>query len=130
MLAMMEVPQDHGTVGRDERSADRVVGAPQLHVGRVGGIAHVQRVEQQDASQVSHLQFAPDACQPVAPRGVHVGRPKAAGRPFGLGETPIADHVLVEAGRLIGGVLGQLGGRGRVAGMVGRLERPDLAAST
>ena len=57
MRAAVEVEHDHRPVGRDEGVARRVVQAPDLHVGAVGGVAHVDRVADHDAGVVARGQL-------------------------------------------------------------------------
>ena len=57
MRAAVEVEHDDRAVGRDEGVAHRVVQAPDLHVGAVGGIAHVDRVADHDAGVVARGQL-------------------------------------------------------------------------
>ena len=61
-----------GPVGRDEGVAHRVVQAPDLHVGAVGGVAEVDRVGDHDAGIVARGQLRAHAVQgdrPASPPG-------------------------------------------------------------
>ena len=57
VLAAVEVEHDHRPVGRDEGVAHRVVQAPDLHVGAVGGVADVDRIGDHDAGVVARGQL-------------------------------------------------------------------------
>ena len=58
MRAAVEVEQDHRPLGRDEGVAHRVVQAPDLHVGAVGGVAQVDRVADHDPGVVARRRAA------------------------------------------------------------------------
>ena len=67
-LAVLE--QDDGAVGRDEAGPRGVVGDPDLHVGRVGRVADVEGVEDEEARAVVAAELAAQPFQPVfAERG-------------------------------------------------------------
>ncbi len=44
---VLVIPDHHVAVGAEQHRAERVVGVPELHVGAVGGIADVERIEHQ-----------------------------------------------------------------------------------
>ena len=58
MRAAVEVEQDDRALGRDEGVAHRVVQAPDLHVGAVGGVAQVDRVADHDAGEIARRELA------------------------------------------------------------------------
>ena len=122
MLAGEIVEQHDRPFGRDEAMAGVVVRDPQLHVGRIGGVADVDGVVEQGAGIVAALQLGADALEAVAAHGRQVRIGDAGGRPFGLGHGAIAEHMLVERRRLFT--------RGAAeVGLGARLERHDLAVA-
>ena len=109
----------------DEAVAGRIVRDPELHVGRVGGVADVDGVVEQGAGIVAALQLGADALEPVFAHGRQVGSGDAGGRPFALGHLAVAQDVLVERGGLFARLPAQLFDRG----FRPRLERHDLAVA-
>jgi len=65
MLGARELPQDDRPVGADHRVARRVLQRPDLHVGAVGRVADVDRVEEQRRRDVARLELGPEAAEPV-----------------------------------------------------------------
>ena len=63
MFAAVEIEQGDVTVSGHETGARRVVRDPQLHVGGIGGVTDVKRVEQHDAAVIIFLQFLNQALQ-------------------------------------------------------------------
>ena len=103
MLAIVEIPQDHLALGRHEAGARRVVRDPQLHVGGVGGIADVQRIEQQQAGTVMLADLLLQPRQPVFAERRHVRRLDPGSLPFGEGKVGRTDlHPVVVVGCQVG----------------------------
>ncbi|MEJ7697204.1 MAG: hypothetical protein WKF78_11440 [Candidatus Limnocylindrales bacterium] len=107
VLAAVEIPEDDRAFRCHEGVAHGVVGAPQLHIGRVRRIADVERIVEKHAGHVARAQLLADARQPVASGGLHIRRIEPACRPFPFGEPAVADDVLVEARRLLDRVRGK-----------------------
>ena len=102
MFAIVEIPQHHLALRRDEAGARRVMGDPQLHVGGVGGIANVQRIEQQQPGAVMLSNLFLKARQPVFAKRRHVGCRQPGSLPFGEGQGGRADFhpVIVVRGQV------------------------------
>ena len=75
---VLVVPEHHVAVGEHEAGAERVVHVPDLHVGRVGGVADVERVEEQEAAEVAGDD---PGHQPVEAPAAERRRGRAATRP-------------------------------------------------
>jgi hypothetical protein len=88
---VLVIPQHHVPVGADHAGAERVVGVPQLHVGGIGRIADVERVEDEDPGKVALGQAVHDPPQPVGAHGVQIGQDQARRLPFGIGQRGGAD---------------------------------------
>ena len=123
MLAGEIVEQHHRAFGGDETMPRRIVRHPQLHVGRVGGVADVDGVVEQGAGIVAALQLGADALQPVFAHRRQVGRGDACRRPFRLSLRAIAQHMLVERRRLLAGGVAQGLDRAGSNGMILRWRR-------
>ena len=82
MLAALEVPQDDMAVSRDETGPRRIVGDPELHVGAVGRVADVERIEQEDAGIVAGLERGGEPVETEPAHGVQVGGFETERGPF------------------------------------------------
>ncbi len=83
MRAAVKVEHDHRPLGRDEGVADRVVQAPDLHVGAVGGVADVDRIGDHDAGIVARASSARTPGEAMAAQRREVGQPQAERLPLG-----------------------------------------------
>ena len=86
-----ELEEDDGAVGRDEAGPRRVVGDPHLHVGRVGRVADVERVEEEEPRAVVAAEFAAQPFEPVLAEGGEVRHPHSRLHPLPEGERGGAD---------------------------------------
>ena len=103
MLAIMEIPQDHLALGRHEAGARRVVRDPQLHIGGVGGIANIQRIEQQQSGTVMLADLFLKPRQPVFAKRRHVRRLDPGCLPFGKSKVGWTDlHPVIVVGCQVG----------------------------
>ena len=102
MFAIVEIPENHLAFGRNKAGARRVMGDPKLHVGGVGGVADVQRIEQQQPGAVMLSNLFLKARQPVFAKRRHVGRLQTGGLPFGKSQLGRADFhpVIVVRGQV------------------------------
>ena len=100
VLAGEIVEQHDRPFGGDEAVAGRVVRDPQLHVGGVGRVADVDGVVEQGAGIVAALQLGADALEPVSAHGGRSGSAMPAARHSASASGAIAEHMLVERGRL------------------------------
>ncbi len=82
MGAAVEIEDDHRPLGRDEGVADRVVQAPDLHVGAVGGVAEVDRIGEDSPGVVAPRERRPQAGEALGPERLEVGRLELQGPPF------------------------------------------------
>ena len=82
MGAAVEVEHDHRAVGRDEGVAHRIVQAPDLHAGAVGGIADIDRIGDQDAGIVARGQLLAQARQAISAHRRHIRQLEAEGGPL------------------------------------------------
>ena len=73
------------------------MGGPGLHVRGVGGVAYIERIEQDDAAIVTLAQFGAQAVEPVLTHAVEIGGFEPEGRPFVEGKLgrPDLDPVVV-----------------------------------
>ena len=122
VLAGKIVEQHHRTVGGNETVAGRVVRHPQLHVGRVGGVADIDGVVEQGAGIAAPPEFSADALQAVLAHGRHVGCRDPRRGPLCFGLRAVAEDVAVEPGSLGASLLAQVLHRAR-------FERHDLAVA-
>ncbi len=83
-LALGELEQHQRPVGGHEGVAHRVVECPQRHVGRVGGVADVDRVIQQRRVAPRCPQLRTDPLHPVTTDSGAVRQRKAGGSPLRL----------------------------------------------
>ena len=79
---LLVFPDHHIAVGAQEDGAERVVAVPKLHVGGVGGIADVQRVEHQKSADVTLDQRLGQPPPAVFAHSVQIGRCQARRLPF------------------------------------------------
>jgi hypothetical protein len=78
-------------IGAEQACAERVVGVPQLHVGGVGGITDVQRIEHQQPAIVAVDQPLGQPFPAVVAHPLKVGQGQAGGLPLAKGQLGWAD---------------------------------------
>ena len=122
MLAAGEFPDHDIAVGRNEAGARGVVGDPQLHVGRIGCVADVERIEAQDAGIVALPELAHQPAKPVLAHRLQIGCLEPCSRPRLEGQRRRAD---LDAIVIVGRAVRLLPGAGRRTA-----RRVDLAVGT
>ena len=80
------VPDHHVAIRAEQRRAERVVRVPELHVGGVGGVANVERVEHQQPGIVARHDGLRQPLPPVAAHGLQVRQLQPRRRPFVEGQ--------------------------------------------
>ena len=101
--AVLVIPDHHVSVCADQHRPECVMGIPQLHIGAVGGVADVQRVEHQDTAVVPRIHRSRQPGVAKRPHPGQVGQGQPGGGPFGIGKLGGADfHPVIVIGRSIG----------------------------
>ena len=101
MPGVVEFEQDDRPFGRHEGVTGRIVHDPDLHIGRIGQVPDVERIEQHHPGDVRLAHLGAHALDPVALDGRQVGRIEPARRPAGLDRLAIADNVAVQLARFV-----------------------------
>ena len=83
MFTIMEIPEHHRAFRRHKTGPCRVMRGPELHVGGVGGVADIQRIEQQQTGAIMLADLLLQAREPVLAKCRHVRRLDPGCRPFG-----------------------------------------------
>ena len=115
--AAMEVEHDHRPVGRDEGVARRVVQAPDLHVGAVGGVAHVDRIGDHDAGVVARGQLCAHARETIGAHRRQIRQLQPERLPLAERERPrpeVAERAEAAPSRCAAQDLGLVAGHGRL----------------
>ena len=68
------IEQCHRPLSENQHAARLVMTRPDLHVGRIGGVARVDLIEQKDTGIVARLQFPADPAQAIEPDRIEIDR--------------------------------------------------------